>query len=322
MGNVSVACGGLFPLSREHDFGGHSRGTPFSRSLFSDFGRKTLTVAVALALFVTGCAGGRDGTSDLLPASDVVPGWSRQGPLDTFDSKNLFDLVDGQAESYFAYGFEQVVVARYSGQGGGQVRVELYRLASPADAYGLFSVSRAGEPLAVGNDGDTDPGRRVAFWQERYYARILAAQPVEQETLLSLAQALAGALPAGGDVPELVRRLSPEGLVPLEVRFFRQELSIQSWLWLGGANVLGLGENSQGVLAAYDRGANRYSLLVVKYTDAESACRAGDGLRSTGVAGFVAAECGGMDTHLLAAVFGDLDKVTAEQVMAEAFAQW
>lgn len=277
---------------------------------------------VALTLLVTGCAGGGDDMRHLLPGSDVVPGWSRQGQIDTFDRENLFDLVDGQAESYFAYGFERVVVGRYSGEDGAQVRVELNRLASPAGAYGLFSVSRGGEPLAVGNDGDTDPGRRVAFWQERYWARILAAQPVEQETLLSFAQALAGSLPAGGDVPELVRRLPSEGLLPLEVRFFRQELSIQSWLWLGGANVLGLDENSQGVLAAYDRGGERFSLLLAAYPGLDAACRATEALRSAGLAGFVAAQCGGTDSVLLAAVFGDVDTATAEGVMAEVFAQW
>lgn len=280
-----------------------------------------MAVLVVLSvLALAACGGGSgDALSAFLPMSNVAPGWTREGEVDTFDTDTLFELVNGQAESYFAYGFDQVAVGRYVNASGQRLRLELYRLASPADAYGLFSVSRGGQPVAVGNDGDMDPGRRLAFWQDRYYGRILAPQPVDEGVLMSFAQAVTGAVPPGGEAPALVAKLPMEGLQPLEVRFFRQELSIQNWLWLGGQNVLGMDNKSEGVLATYsltttDDSGGPFQVLLAAYPQPEQAQAAVAALRSAEIDGLAAVEAN--DT-LLAAVFGDVDSAAAGRIVEE-----
>ncbi len=96
---------------------------------------------------------------------------------------------------------------------GTLLNVEIWQLATPADAYGLFSAGRTGAPAVIGNEGDSDPGRRLAFWQDRYFVSLNAAQPVPDETLQAFAQAISGRLPAGGERPALVDRLPGSGLV-------------------------------------------------------------------------------------------------------------
>ena len=132
--------------------------------------------------------------------------------------------MDGQAESFFAYGFEQVAVQRYQDAQGSLLNVEIWQLATPADAYGLFSTARAGSPAAIGNEADSDPGRRLAFWQERCFVSLNALQPVPDETLQAFAQAISSKLPPGGERPAIVDRLPPSGLVERSAIFFHEEI--------------------------------------------------------------------------------------------------
>ena len=279
---------------------------------------RVLIGLTSLVLLVTGCAPGNHEVSTLtnaLPGPDVVSGWAPEGDVQAFSVDTLFDLVNGQAESYFAYGFESAAESRYRGPQSAVLRIEIFRLASPDDAFGLFSVSVAGDPIAIGADGDTDPGRRLAFWQDRYYVRIVAPQPVADADLMAFGQAVAGALPPGGPPPELISSLPTTGLVPITIRFFHQELSIQNWLWLGGENVLGLDAGTDGILADYERDGETARLLLVVYPKAEQATTALQALESGPPSGLVVAEA---RRRRLGAVFGNLDGITAGDLLNEA----
>ena len=131
-----------------------------------------------IVLLVTGCGQNATTTppvavslSDVFLGADTVPGWTRDGDTETYNSDTLYDLVDGQADAFFAYNFEQVAVQNYAGEDT-VLRIEIWQLATPADAYGLFTRNRSGEPADIGNEGDTDVGRRLAFWKDRYYAQV------------------------------------------------------------------------------------------------------------------------------------------------------
>jgi hypothetical protein len=292
---------------------------PDFRSLL-DFGSLKWAWPLAglcLLLLCTGC--GADATSGTMPltaafpAANDVPGWSLSGEVATFDPDTLFDLVNGQADSFFVYGFAEAAMGSYDGPDGASLRIEIYRLGSPADAYGLFSVSIAGEPVAVGVDGDADPGRRLAFWQDRFYVRIFARQPVADTDLLAFGQAVADALPPDGERPALLNSLPAAGLVPRSARFFHQELSIQNWLWLGGVNLLGLGPETDGLLADYERNGSPARLLLVVYGTSEQATAALAALQaSEDVPNLAAVDVEGTT---LGAVFGE---GTANELLQEA----
>jgi hypothetical protein len=253
--------------------------------------------------------------AEFLSDTEDLPYWETVGDVQLYDSETIFNLVDGQADAFFAYGFEQVAVRDYENAEGVLVRVEVWQLATPADAYGLFTTSIAGEPADVGNDGDTDPGRRLTFWQDRYYVGVRARPELPSPDLRGFAQAVATALPAGGQRPALLGRLPPEGLVERSPIFFHEEMSIQSELWLGGENLLGLSQETDGVLARYEVGDEVARLLLVEYPGAGAAA-AGLGALETGqVDGLATADARG--THL-GAVFGELEGAAASTLLTEA----
>jgi hypothetical protein len=250
----------------------------------------------------------------VLPGTGAMPGLAPAGGTEIFDHENIFDLVDGQAETFFAYGFEQVAVRRYVDAAGSQLDAEVWQMATPADAYGLFSSSFSGKEVPIGNGGDSDPGRRLAFWQNRYYVRVRARQTLPDAQLWTVAKAIAAALPSGGEPPAMLNRLPPDGLIEHSTIFFHQEISIQNELWLGGENLLGLGPKTDGVLAGYDLGGTRVYLLLVQYPDTSAASAGLEGLKTGQVDKLMtAAERG----NLLGAVWGDVDVDAANRLLAQ-----
>jgi hypothetical protein len=279
--------------------------------------KATLASSVCLCVvwLLAGCSRPPVPLRDLLPGADTFGGWTPTGEVQTFDRETLYDLVDGQADSFFVYGFEQAAVQTYEEGDGATLRVTLWQLSTPADAYGLFTSSIAGTPVAVGNDGDADPGRRVTFWQDRYFADLYANPALPDVALLALAEAVSARLPAGGQRPALIDRLPAEGLVARSPLFFHEEISIQNEVWLGGENLLGLSRETEGVLARYEMDGRTMRLLVVQYPGTHAAAAGLTALQAGQVEGLVAADLHG---KLLGAVFGQADPAMAGDLLAKA----
>jgi hypothetical protein len=252
---------------------------------------------------------------DPFPNADAFLGWTTNGEIETFEQNNIYDLVNGQADAFFAYGFEQVMVQDYENIDGTVLSIEIWQLATPSDAYGLFATTISGEPAVVGNEGDTDPGRRLIFWQDRFYVHLRARQEVPDADLWSFAQAVSVALPSGGERPALMDRLPAEELVERSAIFFREEISIQNEIWLGGENLLGLSQETAGVLARYDVGGTSARLLLVEYPDSESAAAGHAALRDGQISDVAAS---GTSNTLLGVIFGEVDRAEADALLMEA----
>jgi hypothetical protein len=271
---------------------------------------RILGVSCLFASFLlAGCGQGSE-SAQALPEAGTIPGWNPSGEIQDFGRDNLYDLVDGQADSFFVYGFEDVAVREYANAASQNLRIEVWQLAAPADAFGLFSISRAGQPVAMGNGGDGDPGRRLDFWQDRYFVRLFAPSSLDDTVLQAFAQEISARLPAGGAPPHLLERLPTEGLVQRSEVFFHSEISIQDRLWLGGENILGLGAGTDGILARYSSDEGLSWLLLVEYPDTAQASTALQSLEPSGIPDLVAAEQQG---NLLGAVFGQASEATARR---------
>ena len=275
---------------------------------------KFQTWLLVFVLLLAGCAGESASLADVFPDADTVQHWT-PSDVEIFDRENIYDLVNGQAEAFFVYGFEQVAVRNYENADGAILSVEVWQLATPADAYGLFSSGISGEPIAIGNEGDADPGRRLAFWQDRYYVHVRARQELPDASLRAFAGAVSMALPVGGERPTLVDQLPPDGLVERSDIFFHEELSIQNQVWLGGENLLGLSPETDAILARYAVGGAVARLLLVQYPDAEAASAGLAALEDSQINGLVTAD---VRDNLLGAVFGEVDAVMADKLLSEA----
>jgi hypothetical protein len=276
---------------------------------------KVVLVWCLAALLLPGCGGQTTPIEQALDSAGALPGWTPSDEVQVYDTENLYDLVDGQADAFFAYAFEEVAVQNYENDEGAGLRVEIWQLVTPADAYGLFTTYRSGTPVTIGREGDGDPGRRLDLWQDRYFVRLFAPQTLPDADLRGLAEAVAGALPADGEPPTLLGRLPQDGLVDRSSIFFHQEISVQSILWLGGQNLLGLSAETDGLLARYDVGEGMAYLLLVQYPNADAAAAGLEALQAGTLSNLVAVQVRG---SVLGAVLGTASEVQAGTLLAEA----
>ena len=279
-------------------------------------------------VWVVGCAAPKDEATppvapalrapeQALPSADAVQGWTQAEAPRTYDRDTLYDFMNGAADLYFTYGFESLAVGDYQGPGGGSLRVEIHRTATDADAYGLFAYNAYGEPLDLGVQGRWKSKSGLSFWQGRTYVQIAARHAVDDAALEAFGQAVSALLPTGGTPPEIVAALPGADLEPSSVRFFREQMALDNYLWLGPENVLGLGPDVEGAVATYELATGRATLLLVTFPDAARARAARQGLADVGVEDLVVAS---VADRALGAVFGQVEAEHAAALLDRALA--
>jgi hypothetical protein len=242
---------------------------------------------------------------DALPASDTIPGWQQEGESTTYDRESLSDLLGDQVDLYMSYGFEELAVGQYTNANGSTVQVKVYRLATDADAYGLFARHSHGDSIDLGVDGAVATGYRLAFWQSRTFVQIVAQSQLDDPTLVAFGQAVSSALPEGGQRPSLVEALPTEGMQQGKARFFRDRTALGSLFGTGLGDPLGLDAESKGALAHYEIGGREFDLMLIAYPDAARAQTAQTGLKGAGIQDLVITH---VKERTLGAVFGQLNE--------------
>lgn len=275
----------------------------------------TAALVLCLGVYLAGCSPAQPASpSGLMPADNAIAGWSPLGDTQTFDEETLFDYANGGSEFFFRYGFEQMAMRRYAHESGAEMTVEIWRLATSDDAYGLFSQSGVETPIGIKNvpNAALDAGTLLCFWQDRYYVLLRATQTVPGDGLATFAQALSSTLPPGGSPPALLALMpvdpQPEG--PLV--FFRDEMVIQDSLFLGGENVLGLSPNTKAVLARYRTGEETIRVILVDYPDGAAAARAWEALRAAEMKTLLASR---VKSSYVSAAFGNTGREDAEALL-------
>jgi hypothetical protein len=202
-------------------------------------------------------------------------GWAAAGEPETWDTETIYAYIDGHAEVYLAYGMKRCVSQRYAAPAGDdEIVVDLFEMASPEDAFGVFSHDRAGEPVAVGNDGVLRHGW-LSFWQGSWYGSVYAVGAGEgsADAVLAVGEAVAASLPEGGEVPALVHRLPAEGLEAQSATFLRSPHILNAHVWIGSDNLFELGPDGEAVVGKYELGESDAHLLLVRYPDETTAAR-------------------------------------------------
>ena len=208
----------------------------------------------------------------LLPSE--MNGWRWDNQQERHDSRTLYGYMDGAAELYLAYGFQDLTVRRFVKPGLPPITVELYRLASSADACGVFTFERQDEPAGIGQ-GSEFGGGMLRFWKGVYFASIYAeGEGTEVESaLIGMGRGVADAIPATGPEPELIGAVPGKefGLVDRSVRFLRSHVLLNQRFFIAHQNILNLDRTTEAVLAEYLRDKQKVHLLLVRYPAPEAA---------------------------------------------------
>jgi hypothetical protein len=174
--------------------------------------KTVLLVSLLLLAVAVPRTGAADPPPPVLDALAAKGGWRLLEPARSFGPDNLYEEIDGEAELFLPYGIMRLTVAVLgrTARPGSEVRLELYRMASPRDAYGIWSqyrypdqeVLRIPPSEAVVSDTSAD------FFRGEMFVRV-RSKPGEgsRNDVVGIASEIVALLPGSGAPPEEARAL-------------------------------------------------------------------------------------------------------------------
>lgn len=232
----------------------------------------TIVCIFTIAGMVKGEEKGKMNSVISLPSE--AGGWKWDGKELKYDSKTLFKYIDGAAEFYLAYGFQNLRVRRFEKSNQPPLIVELYEMASSEEAYGVFSFEHQDEAVGIGQ-GSEFGGGLLRFWKGKYFVSIYAeGEGVEVESgILKMGRAAADSILTKGPEPKLVGFIpgKDSGLVDKSLRYLKSHVLLNQRFFISHQNILNLGWKTEAVLAQYIQDKKKTQLLLIQYPNLKEA---------------------------------------------------
>ena len=117
----------------------------------------------------------------MLPLGDLPPGWTLgklgERHLETFNAENLFEKIDGRAESFIDYGVQGMAYADFhpTGDESADVQVYIFEMGNTLKALGKYAAEKPEELklLPIGSEGYAAAGSTI-FYSGPYYTQVVA----------------------------------------------------------------------------------------------------------------------------------------------------
>jgi hypothetical protein len=236
----------------------------------------TFFVIIVLVFTAAGLGNGEEKVkmNQKISLPSGADGWKWGGKETEYNSKTIFKYIDGAAELYLAYGFQNLTVRRFEKSNQPPIIVELYEMASSEDAYGVFSFEHQDEAVGIGQESEFGGGL-LRFWKDKYFVSIYAeGEGAEVESgMLKMGRAAANSIPAVGPEPKLVGYIPGKdlGLVDKSLRYLKSHVLLNQRFFIAHQNILNLSRKTEVVLAQYLQDKQKTQLLLIRYPNSKEA---------------------------------------------------
>lgn len=216
--------------------------------------------------------GAEDADLALLPPDGFRQVWKRSERAHVFASADLYGHIDGGAELFLEFGFEQLTVQTYiaaTGADSNEIQVEIYRMTDPEATAGVYLLKCGKEsPVPAFGERHTLNKFQLLFMRDRYF--VVVNNPEGNDMIkagmLDFARYIASRLPPAS-VVKAISLLPTKGLVEGSIRLARGPYALQSIYTLGEGDILQLGRRLTAVSAQYEEAAGRHTRILVEYPD-------------------------------------------------------
>ena len=143
----------------------------------------------------------------MLPLTDLPAGWTpgKSGTkyIESFNAENLYEKIDGRAESFLQYGVKGMAYTFYhpTGDPSNELQLYVFEMADSLKALGKYGSEKPDEAkvIPVGDEGYTAAGSTL-FYAGKYYTQIVSTQddPKFAACALELARRVAARQKPGG----------------------------------------------------------------------------------------------------------------------------
>ncbi len=214
---------------------------------------------------------------DCFPRAQEVAGWVPSGEVDVYPGDKIYDFIDGAGEIYMKYSFDTAASAEYLNSSDSVINVEVYRMKTPEDAYGVFSYNRPGnaDPLPF-QQAAWSAGLTAGVWRNTSFVKVYALQdaPGLADAVKEFARILSLKLTGEGNLPLYFKVLEVDGFVEGSIRFARDQLPLKNLHFISEENVLDLGGDNVIVFADYAFKARRFKAFAALYPTRDAAAAA------------------------------------------------
>jgi len=234
-------------------------------------------------LLVVFCIEHALGADIKLPGDGFAPGWKTGGAPRTFLKADLFNHIDGGAELFLEFGFENVIVQRYV-RGKAELALEAYEMEGAEAALGAYLLKCGREtPLPGIPARNSSEAAQFTILKGRYF--ILIDNPDGDKALVPAMTALAATLlekiPAFSADARLFDLLPKEKRLAGSERLLRGPFGLQPYYTFGEGDILGLKGRIFAVLANYEEPQGQASTrIVVPYPSPAEALTVFRGLKA------------------------------------------
>ncbi|MGD8413667.1 MAG: hypothetical protein PVF33_05515, partial [Candidatus Latescibacterota bacterium] len=193
-----------------------------------------------------------------------MDGWEPEGEPMIYTADDLFEYIDGSADLYLMYEFQELGSLSYFDEQGRGLTVDIYQHADAANAYGIYSQERPSpmNKVEIGAQGYYDFGI-LNFCQGPYYVKILGYDlgEFDEDMLTVVGKIISANIGGGKELPKAISCLPSDAMVPDSQRFISK-------------NVLGHGFLHSAYVAEYrsDRNSNTRG-FIIEGDDAADAAR-------------------------------------------------
>lgn len=201
-----------------------------------------------------------------------LKGFKKVTNYPVFLPANLWDFINGAADTYLALGFVDLHVAEYK-KGKNVIKLEIYKHGDNTMAFGIYSSERSStfRFLNLGSQGYTTDGM-INFFKGNYYVKIRTYSKNEStiKSAESLAVKVAAMLPGTSEMPAAL------SVFPAAGKKVNEETYINE-------SVLGHKFLNKAFKAQYETGNDIFSVFIIESSKpAETQKMVDDYLLSTG----------------------------------------
>jgi hypothetical protein len=193
-----------------------------------------------------------------------LEGFKKSTQFPVYTNADLWNFIDGAADTYVALGFVDLHVAEYK-KGKEVIKLEIYRHSDHTMAFGIYASERSSSFrfINLGSQGYVTGGA-INFFKGNYYVKVrtYSEKPKTLHAEESLASVVANMLGGETDMPALLSKFPDENRKVNEETFINE-------------SVLGHEFLNKAFKADYSVGTDNFSIYLIKFNSSQAALKTG-----------------------------------------------
>jgi len=153
-----------------------------------------------------------------------IQGWTAADTVDYYDSSNLWEYINGAADLFYTFGFQNLQ-SREMSSGNVEVVVDIYNMGSRLNAFGMYKTERGEQKdlLNIGIEAVITSPHQSLMLKDIYYIKLNVYEgELTTEMNKNLLQSIADILPGSNEYPSELDLLPAENKLKNSENFTKE----------------------------------------------------------------------------------------------------